>query len=200
MLAAGKEAMPWTERPGWIALHFREPGLRLFGDLRTAVANGAMAVGCYCLLLGCVYLSQTLGRERYGGEYIVDVTSLMACFIALMNAFLYYACIKQKNDTHLEHLLCATMTLYKIDVPFSVIAHFVSAVISIDLLPFWMIIRIALCILHMCLVYCLLVEVRENNDPSASPELQSNADLRGVKSSEKFPKEEDAESGVLTTP
>ncbi|GLH08077.1 Protein of unknown function [Gryllus bimaculatus] len=60
--------------------------------------------------------------------------------------------------------------------------------------------KAALCILHMCLMYCLLVEVRENNDPSASPELQSNADLRGVKASEKFPKEEDAVSGVLTTP
>ncbi|GLH08078.1 Protein of unknown function [Gryllus bimaculatus] len=44
-LAPGKEAMPWGQRAGWIALHFREPGLRLFGDLRTAVANGAAAVG-----------------------------------------------------------------------------------------------------------------------------------------------------------
>ncbi|GLH08074.1 Protein of unknown function [Gryllus bimaculatus] len=171
------------------------------GDLRTAVAQGALAVGCYCLLVGFIYLNKTLGFERWNVDYIVDTSWMIACIIATMNAALYYACKNLKNDRHLEYIMCATMSLYLVDVPFSILYYMAGVVTSPEgFKPLWLTIRIALSIVHLCLLYCLLVELHESMDPSPIPLLQPNAAHCGAVASDQVPKEENAQRGTSPLP
>ncbi|KAK7868127.1 hypothetical protein R5R35_005567 [Gryllus longicercus] len=140
------------------ALRMRQPARRAAGSVPAAATVAAVLVGMYNIILGTIYYSEKY-HFYFGLQGLVNTASCLAFAASLADAVLIFGVLRRKEE-YLHSIVCATLAVYMLCglMPLCVVIGLAINMKWIFML--WEVPRLLAYPVHVCVLYCLLAEVR----------------------------------------